>query len=143
MKERLKKIIPAFDAVKIEFGNTQNGYCKRITGSTIAAGMENVKIAAGANKHLEISYLLNSTNSSDEEINNQLAEAGIFALPFFYDEVINKSNSYLLKYAPKILPNAKLKEFNIGSGSQDLADYRKALASCANDIKIINNLAIR
>ena len=69
-----------------------------------------------------------------------MAEAGIFALPYFYDEVINKSSIALLKYTEKILLDAKFKEFNAGNCSQDLASCQKALASCADDIKIINKL---
>jgi hypothetical protein len=90
-----------------------------------------------------VETLNNNASVSDEEINNQLAEAGIFALPYFYDEVINKSNVILLKYAEIILPDAKLKEFNIVNGSQDFANYRKALADCADDISIINQLRVK
>lgn len=70
--ETLKNIAPSFDAVKIEFGNLQNGYCQKTTETAMTAAMKNIKIVAGANKHLEVSYLLNSTNSGDEEINNFL-----------------------------------------------------------------------
>jgi hypothetical protein len=90
-----------------------------------------------------VETLKNNASVSDEEINNQLADAGIFALPYFYDEVINHSNIALLKYADKVLPNEKLKEFHIGNGSQDSASYRKALASCISDINIINNLGVK
>jgi hypothetical protein len=90
-----------------------------------------------------VETLKNNASVSDEEINNQLADAGIFALPYFYDEVINHSNIALLKYADKVLPNEKLKEFHIGNGSQDSASYRKALTSCISDINIINNLGVK
>ena len=90
-----------------------------------------------------VETLKNNASVSDEEINNQLADAGIFALPYFYDEVTNKSNVILLKYADKILPDEKLSEFNIVNGSQDLAGYRKALASCGDDVKIINELEVK
>jgi len=71
--EILKKIIPAFDAVKIELGNLQNNYCQKITGTPVAAALENIKAVVGANKHLEISYVLNPANAADEEINKFLA----------------------------------------------------------------------
>jgi hypothetical protein len=87
-----------------------------------------------------VETLKNNASVSDEEINNQLADAGIFALPYFYDEVINNSNISLLKYAEIILPDEKLKEFNIASGSQDSAAFRKALVNSIDDIKIIINL---
>ena len=90
-----------------------------------------------------VETLKNNPSVSDEEINNQLADAGIFALPYFYDEVISNSNVSLLKYADKILPDEKLKEFNIGSGSQDSAAYRKALESSIDDINIIKNLSVK
>ena len=85
----------------------------------------------------------NNVSVSDEEIDKQLADAGIFALPYFYDEVINNSNSSLLKYAGTILPDKKLKEFNIASGSQDLAAFRKALESSIDDINIIKILSAK
>ena len=90
-----------------------------------------------------VETLKNNPSVSDEEINNQLADAGIFALPYFYDEVISNSNSSLLKYADKILPDEKLKEFNIASGSQDYAAYRRALESSIDDINIIKNLSAK
>ena len=90
-----------------------------------------------------VQTLKNNPSVSDEEINNQLADAGIFALPYFYDEVISNSNSSLLKYADKILPDEKLKEFNIASGSQDYAAYRRALESSIDDINIIKNLSAK
>lgn len=71
--ETLKNIIPSFDAIKIELGNLQSNHCQKITDTTLASVMENIKTIIHANKHLEISYLLNSTNSSDEEINNFLS----------------------------------------------------------------------
>jgi hypothetical protein len=90
-----------------------------------------------------VETLKNNPSVSDEEINNQLADAGIFALPYFYDEVISNSNVSLLKYAEKILPDEKLKEFNIASGSQDSAVYRRALESSTDDINIIKNLSVK
>ena len=35
-----------------------------------------------------VETLKNNPSVSDEEINNQLADAGIFALPYFYDEMV-------------------------------------------------------
>lgn len=90
-----------------------------------------------------VETLKNNGSVSDEGINKQLADVGIFGLPYFYDEVINHSNIALLKYADKVLPNEKLKEFHIGNGSQDSASYRKALTSCISDINIINNLGVK
>ena len=91
-----------------------------------------------------VATLKNNPSVSDEEINNQLANAGIFALPFalpyFYSEVINNSNVSLLKYADQIMPDELLKEFNIGNGSQDSAAYMKALEGSTSDINIIENL---
>ena len=87
-----------------------------------------------------VATLKNNPSVSDEEINNQLANAGIFALPYFYSEVINNSNVSLLKYADQIMPDELLKEFNIGNGSQDSAAYMKALESSIGDINIINNI---
>jgi hypothetical protein len=90
-----------------------------------------------------VETLKNNASVSDEEIYNQIADAGIFALPYFYNEVINNSNVSLLKYADKILPDEKLKEFNLVNGSQDSATYRKALESSIDDINIINNLVAK
>jgi hypothetical protein len=90
-----------------------------------------------------VETLKNNTSVNDEEINNQLADVGIFALPYFYNEVINNSNISLLKYASTILPDKKLKEFNIASGSQDLAAFRKALESSIDDINIIKILSAK
>ena len=90
-----------------------------------------------------VETLKNNPSISDEEINNQLADAGIFALPYFYDEVISNSNVSLLKYAEKILPDEKLKEFNIASGAQDSAAYRRALESSTDDINIIKDLSAK
>jgi hypothetical protein len=87
-----------------------------------------------------VATLKNNPSVSDEEINNQLTNAGIFALPYFYSEVINNSNVSLLKYADQIMPDELLKEFNIGNGSQDSAAYMKALESSIGDINIINNI---
>jgi hypothetical protein len=89
-----------------------------------------------------VETLKNNASVSDEEI-YQIADAGIFALPYFYNEVINNSNVSLLKYADKILPDEKLKEFNLVNGSQDSATYRKALESSIDDINIINNLVAK
>ena len=46
-----------------------------------------------------VETLKNNPSVNDEEINNQLADAGIFALPYFYDEILKNSNASLLIYA--------------------------------------------
>ena len=87
-----------------------------------------------------VATIKNNPSVSDEEINNLLADAGIFALPYFYSEVINNSDVSLLKYADQIMPDELLKEFSVGNGSQDSAAYMKALESSIGDINIIYNI---
>jgi hypothetical protein len=85
--------------------------------------------------------LKNNPSVSEKEIDNRLADSGIFALPYFYDEVVNNSNISLLKFAAKVLPDEKLKEFNIESATQDPAALKKALENSTADLKIIKNLS--
>jgi hypothetical protein len=62
----LKNILPSIDAVKIEFGNTENNYCPltgKIDFSSVGAEIQAVK-AAG--KHLELVNQLNSSSTTAE-----------------------------------------------------------------------------
>lgn len=85
--------------------------------------------------------LKENPSNKDELINSKLTEVGIFGLPYVYDEVINKSNDALLKYADKVIPDQKLKEFNITGESKNLDSIKKALASCQDDIMVIQSLS--
>jgi hypothetical protein len=103
------------------------------------------KLSGAKNIVADIVEAIKSDSSvGDEEINDQLCEVGIFALPYFYDEVVNNSNTSLLKYADKILPIKKLEEFNIGSTDQkDYGIIHEALVSCSYDIEIIRSLTVK
>jgi len=126
--------------------------CKTNIGYTLsdAAGVTawklsfNNKLSDARKVVMQIVQKLNNNVSiNDDEINNLLATVGIFALPYFYDEVNNNSNSYLLKYSGKILPDNNLREFNIESGSQDSPVNKKVLESSTNEIKILINLVAK
>lgn len=77
---------------------------------------------------------------NDEEINNNFAELGVFALPSVYDEVVNKSNTQLVKYLPIILPEKQLNEFNLKTGVADNDTLKKALESCKDDVEVLKTL---
>ncbi|MGA7845129.1 MAG: hypothetical protein WBQ62_04750 [Dehalococcoidales bacterium] len=89
-----------------------------------------------------VTTLKNNPSANADDINNQLADAGIFSLPYVYNEVINNSNVSLLKYVAQIMPDELLQEFNIGVGAQDSGAYLKALENSGNDINIINSLKV-
>jgi hypothetical protein len=88
----------------------------------------------------EVQTLKNNPSINDE-INNQLAAVGIFALPSFYNEIVNKSNDQLIPYAGQVLPAAIMTKFDLQSGSNDKEKIISALKSCQSDISTILSLA--
>jgi hypothetical protein len=92
------------------------------------------KVVSGINENIK-----EGNPVDDEEIQAQLGGVGIFALPYFYDDVIDNGNDALLKYAGMVLPEAVMEEFGIAEGSG--ADVLKeALASCPDEIEIITSV---
>ena len=87
-----------------------------------------------------VQYLGNNISVSDEEIDKQLADAGIFALPYFFDEIVNKSNLQLIPYAGLVLPSAMMAKFDLQSGGNDKEKVIGALKSCQSDIDTILSL---
>lgn len=88
-----------------------------------------------------VQTLKNNPSINDDEINNQLAAVGIFALPCFYDEIVNKSNDQLIPYAGQVLPAAIMTKFDLQSGSNNKEKIISALKSCQSDISTILSLA--
>jgi hypothetical protein len=87
-----------------------------------------------------VQALRNNASVNDEEINNLLADAGIFALPYFYDEIVNKSNLKLIPYAGPVLPSATMAKFDLTSGSNEKDKVINALKSCQSEIDTILSL---
>lgn len=58
---------------------------------------------------LDIVKKLNSNLIVNSEIEERTKGMGVFGLPYFYDEIINKSNKKLLKFAKNILPESRIK----------------------------------
>ena len=90
-----------------------------------------------------VQTLRNNVSVSDEEINKQLADAGIFALPYFYDEIVNKSNLQLIPYAGLVLPSATMAKFDLTSGSNEKDKVINVLKSCQSEIDTILSLVAR
>lgn len=88
-----------------------------------------------------VQTLRNDPSVNNEEINKQLCEAGIFALPYFCDEVINKANYRLIPYAGLVLPAATMTKFDLQSGSNDTDKVISALKSCQPEIATIQALS--
>jgi hypothetical protein len=74
-------------------------------------------------------------------ISKQLCDAGIFGLPYFYDEVVNKANYRLIPYAGLVLPAATMTKFDLQSGSNDKDKVISALKSCQPEIAMIQALS--
>jgi len=82
-----------------------------------------------------------TTNQVDERaIEIKFGRLGILALPEVYELVINQGNTDLIPYLPDILPLDKMQTHNIQVGVTDEDTLKQALASCTDDIKIIQTL---
>jgi hypothetical protein len=62
----LKNILPYLDAVKIEFGNTENNYCPPTGKTDFSNAAAEIQAVKAAGKHLEIVDRLNSSTTTAE-----------------------------------------------------------------------------
>lgn len=90
-----------------------------------------------------VKSLDSSAPLSDEEIYNQLDEVGLFALPAMAGEIKDKANTRLLKYLHKVLPEEKIKQYEISATVYDEVKLQKALKSCDAAIRVINAVAAK
>ena len=89
-----------------------------------------------------VQTLKSNSFPNEVEINTQLSKAGIFALPYFYDEVINKANYNLKAYASLVLPYATMKKFDLQSSNNEQNKIISTLKSCQEEIKMIKSLTV-
>jgi hypothetical protein len=90
-----------------------------------------------------VQSLRNNPSANDEAISKQLGDAGIFGLPYLYDEIVNKANYKLVPYAGLVIPAAAMTKFDLQSGSNDKDKVISALKSCQTEIAMIRTLAVQ
>jgi hypothetical protein len=88
-----------------------------------------------------VQTLRDNPSANDEAISKQLGDAGIFGLPYFYDEIVNKANYRLIPYASLVIPAATMTKFDLQSGSNDKDKVISALKSCQPEIAMVQTLA--
>ncbi len=91
----------------------------------------NTVVANSESRFYAVVKNLKGNKAADQsKITSSFQGLGIFALPFVYNEVVNKSNTALAKYADYYLPKGHLKAIKL---QQELAGYKA-------DISVIKGL---
>jgi hypothetical protein len=124
---------------------TDIGYCDSFSPEQITAWKNSFNAESNNAKNIvakAVETLKNNASVSHEEINNLFAQAGIFALPYFYDEIVSKANWQLSPYAYLVIPDATMKQFNLQAGNKDKDTIITALKSSLRYIEIIKKLAV-
>jgi len=138
-------VVPVIFAIN-EICKTDFGYIGSFSGEEIILwkmAFNNKSSKAGDIVTQVVQTLRNNPSINDEAVSKQLGDVGIFGLPYFYDEIVNKANYSLITYTGLILPAAEMTKFDLQSGSNDKDKVISALKSCQTEIAMIRTLAVQ
>ena len=138
-------VVPVIFAIN-EICKTDFGYIGSFSAEEIILwkmAFNNKSSKAGDTVAKVVQALRNNPSANDETISKKLGDAGIFGLPYFYDEIVNKANYSLITYTGLILPAAEMTKFDLQSGSNDKDKVISALKSCQTEIAMIRTLAVQ